>query len=845
MGLANITIKFQADLRGFSTEMQNSMRRIGAFGNQMQAIGKGMSMYITAPVLLAGAAAVKMASDYDESLNKVDVAFKDSANGVKDFAKTSLESFGIAEGTALDMAATYGDMATSLGLSQDKAAKMSKTLVGLAGDLSSFKNIGIDQANTALAGIFTGETESLKKLGIVMTEANLQNFALSKGIKTQIKDMDQASKVNLRYAYIMSVTKNAQGDFIRTGGGAANQMRIFQESMKQVAQQFGTILIPAFTKAITYVNSLIKSFGSLTEGTKTTIVVIAGVAAAIGPLLTVFGSMLTFIPNLITKFNALKDTMIGLQAVIAANPYTAAAIAIGLVAAATYGWYINSEKTLTAQQSLNKAIEEGNKASATEVGTLDKLYASATNVKGSITESKEAREKLQNLYPAYFKNLDDEAIKNGTAKKSYDELREAIFNRSRATAIDNELQKRANDRVQKEIELREKIALTESKIKEIRKGANNVTIQEGSVSKGVLDYNVSKADLIKHQTELLRKQQADLKNFNAENLSADQVLFNAKQDYLKKSGKLLENEAVKADAVTEALGGVVEGAGKIEKIKAPKNLDELKSFLELKPSESSAAAYDAQIEKIKQFRDEVATTAVQVASANEAIKQVEFAKALNLDPTSLIKTTETVEQMMERLKASVSGVKASMQTDMIEIGSILSQQFTQLGNDLANGIGTAIGAIALGTATMSGVFNSMLGIVGDFLGALGKSLIQAGVAGIAFKKLLANPYAAIAAGIALVALSAVVSSKLQNGPSGIKGYANGGIVGGTSFYGDKIMARVNSGEMIANSGQQQKIWNAMNSGSNVNITLGGGFVVDGNKLRLVLDRTDKRNNRLG
>ena len=86
-------------------------------------------------------------------------------------------------------------------------------------------NINIEEVTTALSGVFTGETESLKRLGIVMTEVNLKQFAMEQGIKKNIKEMTQAEKVALRFQYVLSVTGNAQGDFARTGGGAANQMR--------------------------------------------------------------------------------------------------------------------------------------------------------------------------------------------------------------------------------------------------------------------------------------------------------------------------------------------------------------------------------------------------------------------------------------------------------------------------------------------------------------------------------------------------------------------------------------------------------------------------------------------
>lgn len=283
--------------------------KLKSVGDKMSSVGKDLSMKLTAPILGAGVAAVKFASDLNESLNKVDVAFKNNANEIKNWSDTTLTKFGIAKGTALDMAAGFGDMATSMGLNTKQAADMSMKLVGLAGDLASFKNISIDVANTALTSVFTGETESLKKLGIVMTEANLQEYALSKGIKTRVKDMSEAEKVQLRYNFVMDKTINAHGDFERTGAGTANQMRIFQESLKQLAETFGQQLLPMITPIIQKLNEMIQKFAGLDDRTKKIIIVFAGVVAAIGPLLIFIGNLIAAVGTITTVFGTAAGAM--------------------------------------------------------------------------------------------------------------------------------------------------------------------------------------------------------------------------------------------------------------------------------------------------------------------------------------------------------------------------------------------------------------------------------------------------------------------------------------------------------------------------------------------------------
>ena len=160
-----------------------------------------------------------------------------------------------------------------MGIGRDEAAKMSMRLVQLGADMASFKNVPIEQAMGALAGVFTGETESLKLLGIVMLETSLQAFALTQGITKKIEKMTEAEKVALRYAYVLSVTKNSQGDFQRTSEGAANQMRMFGENLKQLAVVYGQEILPVFTSILKEVNQMLVSFGELPKTTKQIILV--------------------------------------------------------------------------------------------------------------------------------------------------------------------------------------------------------------------------------------------------------------------------------------------------------------------------------------------------------------------------------------------------------------------------------------------------------------------------------------------------------------------------------------------------------------------------------------------
>ena len=302
------------------SRFKNFSDKIDQAGQKMKDVGGRMTTTLTLPIVAGAGLAVKAFSDLNETLNKVDVSFGNSAVSVREWSKTSIQSMGLAQQSALDAAALFGDMGTGMGQTQAEAAKMSMSLVQLGADMASFKNVSNERAQTALAGIYTGETEALKGLGIVMTEANLEAFAMSQGITKNIKDMTQAEKVQLRYGYVMSVTKNAQGDFARTSSGLANQTRMTGERFKQLSAEIGEKLAPVMNKILEVVNKVITKFGSLSDTQQNVILVILGVVAALGPMLMLLGSIATGIGAVTTAltFLAAHPIVLVIIAIVAA-----------------------------------------------------------------------------------------------------------------------------------------------------------------------------------------------------------------------------------------------------------------------------------------------------------------------------------------------------------------------------------------------------------------------------------------------------------------------------------------------------------------------------------------------
>lgn len=283
------TEQFQKSMNNIQGKLDNVSKKFSSVGKTLSGIGTKISVGLTVPLTLLGKKMVQSATDFEENLNKVDVAFGKSANTVKSWSNTAIKEFGLSKNQALEATSLFGDMATSMGLTGPAAAKMSTSLAGLAGDLASFKNVSIDQAMTALNGVFTGETESLKQLGVVMTETNLEEFAAKTG--QVYKEMGQAEKVQLRYNYVMEMTKNAQGDYARTADGTANSLRTFQGTLDNLAIVLGQQILPTFTPIIQKATEMANAFAQAPPEVQSLIVKFGAVAAITGPLLVGIGKV--------------------------------------------------------------------------------------------------------------------------------------------------------------------------------------------------------------------------------------------------------------------------------------------------------------------------------------------------------------------------------------------------------------------------------------------------------------------------------------------------------------------------------------------------------------------------
>lgn len=239
-----------------------------------------------------GKQCLELGSDLAEVQNVVDVTFPKMTAQVDEFARSAAQSFGLSETMAKQYTGTFGAMAKAFGFTEKQAYDMGSTLTGLAGDVASFYNISQDEAYAKLKSVFTGETESLKDLGVVMTQTALDSYAMANGFGKTTSAMSEAEKVALRYQFVQDKLSAAQGDFARTSGSWANQCRVLSLQMQSLMATIGQGLINLFTPIIRVINTVIgklatlanafKSFTELITGNKSGGSDSSGVAAVAG-----------------------------------------------------------------------------------------------------------------------------------------------------------------------------------------------------------------------------------------------------------------------------------------------------------------------------------------------------------------------------------------------------------------------------------------------------------------------------------------------------------------------------------------------------------------------------------
>lgn len=255
--------KVQNQTKSATSAVEKQTEKIkSAFSKIGKAVGLALS--VTA-IISFGKSCIELGSALAEVQNVVDVTFGAMSGTINQFARDALEQFGLSETSAKKYTSTMGAMLKSMGFTTQAAASMSMEMTGLAADMASFYNLDSETAFEKIRAGISGETEPLKQLGINMSVANLEAYALSQGITKAYNAMTQQEQAMLRYNYLMQATSDAQGDFARTSDGWANQVRVLSERFNALKAAIGQGLIAVLTPVVRVLNELLAKILTVTD----------------------------------------------------------------------------------------------------------------------------------------------------------------------------------------------------------------------------------------------------------------------------------------------------------------------------------------------------------------------------------------------------------------------------------------------------------------------------------------------------------------------------------------------------------------------------------------------------
>jgi len=424
--LAELWVEIGAKLDRFNKAMTDIERASQKMGRKLEAVGKKMTMYITLPLLAIGGASVKMAMDAVESENLFEESMKGMADSARKWSEELRDELGLNSYEVRKNVGTFNVMLKSMGLTENAAYDMSKSLTLLAYDMASFYNLRSEDAFEKIKSALVGMPRPLQELGILVKENTVEAWALKNGIVKEGQALTETQKVLGRFNVIMEATKTAQGDLARTIDSPANKLRVMQTRAKELGIEFGKRLLPTFSMLLNFLNVMIDISGKLNDTMGNSIVVIGGVVAALGPLTMMYGKMLRMIPLLNTAILGQRTAFIASAG--------GAAILLAALGALVYGF----NKVKEAQDALAESERIHNEVS---IGLNAKLAAAA---KLAGMSSKEFL-KLRDAYAAQYGTLEWGNIAMATAIRKGEEgkeLQEALaeVSKKHKVAIDKQRQ---------------------------------------------------------------------------------------------------------------------------------------------------------------------------------------------------------------------------------------------------------------------------------------------------------------------------------------------------------------------------------------------------------------------
>lgn len=336
MAQKTLSVKLSLNDKQFQSALRKSTRSIQRFSKKMQNFGQTMTRNITLPVIGLGAAAVKMASDFEETRDKFNIVFRDISEAANSSAKELAKSFNMSNNEAMRLLANTGDLLAGFGFTQEEALNLATEINKLAADLSSFDGatFSATEASKTLTKALLGERDALVGIGIKIAEEDLKKYAKQKGLN--VKELDRITKAQLTFELALKQSANAIGNVEKTSGSFANQLVRLQKDFEDLAVELGVEILPLAKDLVGLLRDLAKFTSQFSSEQRTAALQTAGFAAVLGPIISVVGSIIKAFAFL-RKFFFLKlIPVFKLVASVLMNLSPQGRIISGLIVAASY-----------------------------------------------------------------------------------------------------------------------------------------------------------------------------------------------------------------------------------------------------------------------------------------------------------------------------------------------------------------------------------------------------------------------------------------------------------------------------------------------------------------------------
>ena len=776
--LASINVKFSADMAQFQSQMQNAQKSMEQAGKRMQKIGKQMSVAVTAPLVALAGVSLKNFDTQAKAIAQVEAGLRSTANAAG-YTSEQLQKMA----SELQNNSLFGDEA----ILKDVTAQL-LTFTGIANEqFSRTQQVALD-----LATRLDGDLKSASiQLGKALNDPVKNLSALSRsGIqftdaqKKLINELANTNRLAEAQDVILGELEKQYGGSAAAAKAGTGPLKQLQNTLGDITEELGAVIAEGLMPLVAYMQGVAAQFSSLSPTTKKWIVVLGGIAAAIGPAILAIGTMVRNVQTLIPLMNSLKLA-------IASNPIGALAVAITAVGAALLVANSRLTSLTNAQEEFASITTKATGIIAKEKSELEQNLRVAKDDNRSKEDRLQAIKNLNALSPKYLGDLTLEKLNTDEARKAIEDYNTALLQRARVTAAQEklvEVQKRLLD-----LQLGQADAVKPS----LWQNLGNLMLSAGQGTQFAAQSTATMVANLNAETSELEKLQQQLTN-----------LINGNSQYVQSN-----------DDVAESLKAIA----------SAKSLGELQQYL------------DSSTEIIKQAavrRAEVIQAAIDAANAEPKKNLQTRVDVISEGPTAIDVPQGDLTDKVINYKYNVDAEAAVEQ--MLYFKEVAAEVSVAAAGAFENLTGRLVDSLGLAKDGFEGFVGGVAEVIVKLISMMLAQALAAAISGAT----LSGAATAAAAVVTTPTFIATAVSGVLAAFAAIPKFETGGIVGGSSFYGDKILARVNSGELILNTSQQAKLYNALQDGGSSGGVV-GKVTIKGSDLQLALERTNNTKNRVG